>query len=412
MSVFSFSEMRNLYASGMLKDHLDCKQYILKFIHPLTNGTYALIEKDQVVIIQKETMNEVYFPRFEPDIKKWFKKETDPKQIICDITKPTVGDNYINISKTLKHKYVKYDEYSQEIKDAVNLMLSYIKEVWASNNKKVYEYILKWLPNMSKGIKNKSCIYAKSLQGTGKSTLPEFLRDWVIGRDCTCKGKSDHLMGQHNLQLLGRVFVYFEELQIFSDKEWNAVDSEIKSLITDNWGSFTDKYEKRFEAENINNYMIITNSTLKGISGRRYLVVDLSSKYMDDLQYYGRLRSLCFNDVVGKAFFCYLKEIDTESFLSSEIPETKNKADIVAELLTPIEKFLKVCFVLRNCSIDMRITDLYNDFKAFDSRNVNISPQKFCSLMRELNFEYKKTGGYTYYKISVDDLKIIAKRRK
>ena len=100
---------------------------------------------------------------------------------------------------------------------------------------------------------------------------------------------------------------------------------------------------------------------------------------MDDLQYYGRLRSLCFNDVVGKAFFCYLKEIDTESFLSSEIPETKNKADIVAELLTPIEKFLKVCFVLRNCSIDMRITDLYNDFKAFDSRNVNISPQKFCS---------------------------------
>ena len=211
-------------------------------------------------------------------------------------------------------------------------MLSYIKEVWASNNKKVYEYILKWLSNMSKGIKNKSCIYAKSLQGTGKSTLPEFLRDWVIGRDCTCKGKSDHLMGQHNLQLLGRVFVYFEELQIFSDKEWNAVDSEIKDLITDNWGSFTDKYEKRFEAENINNYMIITNSTLKGINGRRYLVVDLSSKYMDDLQYYGRLRSLCFNDVVGKAFFCYLKEIDTESFLSSEIPETKNKADIVAEL--------------------------------------------------------------------------------
>ena len=75
--------------------------------------------------------------------------------------------------------------------------------------KKVYEYILKWLSNMSKGIKNKSCIYAKSLQGTGKSTLPEFLRDWVIGRDCSCKGKSDHLMGQHNLQLLGRVFVYF-----------------------------------------------------------------------------------------------------------------------------------------------------------------------------------------------------------
>ena len=75
-----------------------------------------------------------------------------------------------------------------------------------------------------------------------------------------------------------------------NDKEWYAVDSELKDMITDNWGSYTDKYEKRFEAQNINNYMIITNSNLKGINGRRYLVCDLSSKYMDDFKYYGNLR--------------------------------------------------------------------------------------------------------------------------
>ena len=164
---FNFTEMRNLYNNGLLKDHLDCKNYISKFIYPLTNGTYALIENEQVTIIQKETMNEVYFSRFELDIKKWFKKETDPKQIICDVTKPTIGDDYINISKTLKHKYTKYEEHTQDIKESVKLMLSYIKEVWANNDEKVFNYILCWLSNTVKGIKNKSCIYAKSLQGAG-----------------------------------------------------------------------------------------------------------------------------------------------------------------------------------------------------------------------------------------------------
>ena len=38
--------------------------------------------------------------------------------------------------------------------------------------------MLKWLSNMVGGNKNKTCIYAKSLQGAGKSTLPEFIRDY------------------------------------------------------------------------------------------------------------------------------------------------------------------------------------------------------------------------------------------
>ncbi len=61
---------------------------------------------------------------------------------------------------------------------------------------------------------------------------------------------------------------------------------------------YTDKYEKRFEAQNINNYMIVTNSNLKGVNGRRYLVCDLSSKHLDDFKYYANLRNKCFNDIV------------------------------------------------------------------------------------------------------------------
>jgi hypothetical protein len=409
-SEFSFVEMKSLYDNGLLKDHIDCKQYISKYIFPLLNGTHAMVENEQVTIVQKETMNEVYISRFPKDIKNWYKTETLPKKLICDVTKPTVGDNFINISKTLKHKYEEYETMDTKKKEGVQLLLKYIKEVWANNDEAVYNYILKWLSNMVKGKKNKTCIYAKCVQGAGKSTLPEFIRDWVIGRDVTCKGKSDHLKGQHNLQLLGRIFVYFEELQFFSDKEWNAVDSELKDMITDEYGSYTDKYEKRFEAENINNYMVITNNSIKGVNGRRYLVVDISSKYTDDFEYYGNLRKTCFNDEIGKAFYCYLKEIDTENFNSLIMPETKNKLDIVAELLTPIEKFLKFTFVLRNANINMKVKELYQHFKDYD--NSNISIQRFCTLMRELGFEYHKINGYSIYKINFNELETLAKKRK
>ena len=54
-----------------------------------------------------------------------------------------------------------------------------------------------------------------------------------------------------SFQYIGRLFVYHEELQIFSEKEWSEVDSELKDMITDNWGSYTDKYEKPLEADTI-----------------------------------------------------------------------------------------------------------------------------------------------------------------
>ena len=410
---FDFLKMNKKYSDGLLKDHLDCKNYISQFFIPLKNGSHALIENNLVNIIQKETMKEVYLQRFEKDIQNWYKTKTIPKELICDITKPIVGNNFVNIGKQLKHKYIEYNSFQPEVKTKVNLMLSYIKEVWASNDEKVFQYMLKWLSNMVRGNKNKSCLYAKSLQGTGKSTLPEFIRDYVIGSDITCKGKADHLKGQHNLQLLGRIFVYFEELQIFSDKEWYAVDSELKDMITDDRGSYTDKYEKRFEAQNINNYMIITNSNLKGVNGRRYLVCDLSSKYMDDFVYYGNLRNNCFNDEVGKAFFCYLMEINIDNFNSLDLPETKSKLSIIADLLSPIEKFLKFNYVLRNTPIKAKLKDLHENFQLFDNgKSLGVSIHKFNSDMRDLGLLSKRMTVGHVFDISLEELNNLANKRK
>jgi len=148
-------------------------------------------------IIQKDTFKEVYLKRFPKDIQKWFNTETIPKKLICDINKPTVGDTYINVSEKIMHEYSKkYSEYSEATKGKVNIMLDFVKLIWANNDDKVNQFLLKWLANMVKGNKNSSCIYVKGDEGIGKSTLVDFLRDYVVGLKLFVKGKADHLKGQ------------------------------------------------------------------------------------------------------------------------------------------------------------------------------------------------------------------------
>ena len=411
---FDWTEIKKTYDNGLIKDHLDCKQYISKFFVPLTNGTHAQIENNEITIIQKETMNEVYLGRFPIDIKKWYKSETIPKKLICDITKPMIGDDYVNIANKQLFKYeTKYDSFEKERKDAVDIMLSYVKDVWANGNEEVFAYLLKWFANVAQGKKNTICPFLKGDQGIGKTTFVEFLVDFAFGKSVCCKGKSDHLKGQHNLQLLGKIFVYFEELQIFSDKEWYAIDSELKDMITSNYASYTDKYEKRFEAENLNNYIIITNKTsLRGIDGRRYFVLDLNPCRMNDFEFYKNLKDKCFNVKVGEAFFAYLMEIDTKDFNPFKYPETKNKMDLIVDLLTPVENFLKNVFVLKNKPITkIQPKVLWDQFRDYDNK-CGMKLGSFCGHMRELGLEYKIYTGVNKYNVTLEELQVIAKRKK
>ena len=42
---FCFIKMNKLYESGQLKNHLDCKNYISIYFHPLNNWTHAFIKQ-------------------------------------------------------------------------------------------------------------------------------------------------------------------------------------------------------------------------------------------------------------------------------------------------------------------------------------------------------------------------------
>ena len=409
-------KMNDLYENGQLKDHIDCKEYILKYFCPTTSGTHILFKDNKPTIIQNDTMKLVYLDRFPTDIAKWYKKCTKPKELISDISKPCITDTFINLAGQIKYKYKKYDTFSEEMKNKVKIFLDYMKLIWSKSNEEVYEYLIKWLVNVVKGNKNKSCIYAKGDEGIGKSTLTEMFRDHVIGRDLYCVGKADHLKGEHNSGLLGKVLVVFEELQLFTDKEWRVVDSELKDLITSDYASYTDKYEKRFTAVNNNNYIVNTNhNAIKSANGRRYFVADINPRKLNDFEYFGNIRNQCFNDSVGQAIYCYLMEIKTDDFNSLNMPQTKAKKDLCADLLSPLEKFLKFNFLLKSTEVNMKLKDFssqYDEYRYLLKLPPCQSIQFVSKSMSELGFDFKKCNGYNSYKISLESLQELANKKK
>ncbi len=61
---FDFNECRRLFNDGMLKDHLDAKNYISKFFCPLTTGQHALIENNSVTLVSDDVMRNVFMKRW------------------------------------------------------------------------------------------------------------------------------------------------------------------------------------------------------------------------------------------------------------------------------------------------------------------------------------------------------------
>ena len=139
---FDFEEYRNKLVNGQLKDNLDAKNYIQQYFCPLTSGQHTLIENDHVTLISDDVMRKVYFKRWGKDVKKWYEEETNPIRLICEFDKPMSGNDFMNVSKQLKHKYQKFDTFSEKTKKGVQKMLSYIKEVWANGVEEMNQYLL------------------------------------------------------------------------------------------------------------------------------------------------------------------------------------------------------------------------------------------------------------------------------
>ena len=415
---FDLKKAKKLYEEGPLKKHLDCIQYISKYIYPTVCCNHFVWDGKNFISYKKDSLKEVYFNRLPKDIQKWYFNESDNLyNIISDVKKPSIEGLNINLCSGLLYKQPrKYETFSENTKISTQRMLTFIKEIISGNLNDVFQYNLKWLANMCHGNKNDSCLYNKGEEGIGKSTFTDFLIKYVIGNSISIISNSDVLRTANNKSLCGKLLVVFEELPTFSKTEWEAVSGKLKNMITGNTLIFSDKYEKGFEAPNINNYIINTNvSALKHSEGRRYMIEPLNNKYKGNHLFFENIKNKCFNNEVGEAFFSYLLEINIDGFNAQKsMPETTGKQDAIVDRLDIVYQFLKSKFILKNKPFITLLSEAYKSFEEFcTSKNVKgYTKIQFNNKLKEIGILCKQSNGRLKFNLSIDQLNEIAKKHK
>ena len=417
---FSFSKIIDMKPSQLAKT----QTYISKYFIPLSSGMHAFFNNGKYELIDHNTIKKTYFDRMPKQLSDYyFKQNTDIRTIEYEFGKPTLHDDKLNLCPKLKHEHQPYESFSDEIKSKVQIMLGYVKEVLCSGEETHYMYLLKWLTNLIKGNKNDSILYLRSKQGYGKSTFFEFFSSFVLGNDLSLMSGSEPLLSKNNAILAGKLLVYFEELETFTTAQWMGVSSRLKKMATSSKMVYENKYEKPYEAKNINNYVILSNNdAIKDDDGRRYFILDISGHRQvihgsktetENKNYWSHVYS-CFNNDVGHAFYSYLYEnINITEFHPQSFPTTKSKIDSYAKRLDLHESFLKHNYILNKLEIKCSVQELYDEFVIFCKTEQRTPNKKidFGAKLKELGIEYYKSCGNNKYKISYEKLQEIATTR-
>ena len=193
-----------------------------------------------------------------------------------------------------------------------------------------------------------------------------------------------------------------------------SISSVLKRQITSPTLQIESKGKDVREEKNLNNYVILSNNdAIQDDDGRRYFILDISTKYVKNEEYFERLYT-CFNNEVGHAFYSYLHEIDTEKFNPQSYPKTQSKLDSYSKRLDNIYKFIKDEYILKKRNIDrISVTDFYQSYVAYCSSKGITKPKTkidFNIALKNINIDYYKSNGTNYYKISLDELTEISNK--
>jgi hypothetical protein len=413
---FSFTELKRLIKDGQLKELQDAKNYILRFFYPLTNGMVMFANGGVKKMLSTEVFRTTYASRFGKELLKWFVHDTvNIYDIIIDTHKPFICEDSINTFAGFKHTEGK--EFSKRSMKGRDMMLDFIKQVWCNNNEDSYNYVLNWLANMIQGNKNNTILYLKSfVEGIGKSTVTQFILYHVLGKDICIESNSDVLKSSFNEILSGKLMVVFEELESACDRDWQIMSTKLKRWSTSNEVIYSDKYIKSYESNNINNYIINTNvEAIKASEGRRYYILDLSTQYKNNHEYFNKLYETCFNDEVGKSFYQFMTDRDIKKFNPQNFTETQAKKIAQSDRLHPLCKFIKFNYILDNRDMKIMTKELYDEYLQYVAltNSVNkLTKNKMISLLREHGIDYKTSNGKMSYNVTNAQLREFGNKYK
>src|SRR5690606_28154647 len=137
------------------------------------------------------------------------------------------------------------------------------------------------------------------------------------------------VLSNFNAELLGKMFVVFEELPALNSSDWHRFSNKLKNIVTGSNLNINQKGKDMFDVENTLSVMVCTNNEALKISSddRRTMVLDVSHEMVGKFDYFKELLKYTKDDIVGEAFFMYCREHSKNIGKWNEfnIPLTENK---------------------------------------------------------------------------------------
>jgi hypothetical protein len=290
--------------------------------------------------------------------------------------------------------------------DLINPFLNHIKLYWCDNNENLFNYVLKWLafPVKHTGKKTRTGLILQVPQGCGKNAITDriaTLTDPYSSRNIT---NINDITGNFNSLIENKAFVVCNELK--SDKNDKIVDTNaLKALITENVFIVNEKFIKKREAQNVSNFVFISNNTAPfkiDMDDRRYCVLHCQmpenrQKYFNDLHktfehpdFYDNLYS----------YLCGLDLPEDFNFVHS-LPTTDLKEATQDVYKTPFEEFITANYdnfiegwKSDDCTHSAILALNNQETKtSYKPKQIQLELIKFCGKAKQM----RKNGAKAYY---------------
>lgn len=223
-------------------------------------------------------------------------------------------------------------------------ILNHLRYCWASGNEEVYNYLLAWFQSIFKDPcrKTEVAIILYGKEGTGKGFLNEnFFIEYVFGSHVSGSTQGIVSLTQRFNSFIDRkLFVCANE--VILEKNNKLLYEKLKAIITDKSITIENKgIDLLRECPSYLNLILTTNNldAVKiGSSDRRFVCLETSDTYKNDLTYFNKLRSAC-NQRTADIFYTYLLNIpkirDVRNLIKTEL-----KADMSVYSIGVVERFI------------------------------------------------------------------------
>jgi hypothetical protein len=221
-----------------------------------------------------------------------------------------------------------------------SLFKHHIREVLAGDDDEIFGYIIAWMAHLVQhpgGERPGTAIVLRGKQGTGKGCFATQFGK-IFGSHFLHVTNQRQLTGRFNNHLKDALLVFCDEGIWAGDK---AAEGVLKAMITEDQNLVEPKGKDVFQVKNFIRLIVASNNDWvvpAGLEERRFFVLDISDKYMQNHEYFKKLFDQM--DKGGREAMLHdLLQFDLTGINLRSFPRTEALMDQIENSMTPVQKY-------------------------------------------------------------------------